>query len=163
MDNLNLCHVFARNCEVRRVGKDVAASFLDANHRMGHTSCRYCYGLFVSRTTSGSEVALEVGTLAAVATFSSPRKWDKNGVKVSSFEWVRYASLDGVRVIGGMGKLLSAFVADVHPDDVMSYADASWSDGDAYKVLGFECEGLVEKPEFRCLKFRLKLTDYSSQ
>lgn len=154
MDNLKLDTVYARNCSVLRIGKDVAAPFLEQYHRLSDTSCRYRYGLFVTRSTGAAETSLPAGTLVAVSEFSSARRWQKGEKKVSSYEWVRYASRSDVRVVGGMGKMLQAFVDEVHPDDVMSYADASWSEGDAYKALGFECEGLVEKPGFRCLKFR---------
>ncbi len=158
MDSLDLETVFARNCSVRRISKPESAAFLDANHRMGDTTARYRYGLFVERTTSSSETALPKGTLVAVSTFSNPRRWLKSDRIVRSCEWVRHASLKGIRVVGGMGKLLQAFIDEVAPDDVMTYADASWSDGDAYKALGFELESIIEKPEFKCLKFRLKIS-----
>ena len=41
-----------------------------------------------------------------------------------------------------MGKLLKAFVREVGPDDVMSYADLEWTDGEVYDRLGFREEGL---------------------
>ena len=162
MDSLDLSTVFARNCRVQRIEKPVAAVFLEKNHRLGDTGARYRYGLFVERTTSLSETTVEPGTLVAVATFSGARKWVKSGREIRSYEWVRYASAPGLRVVGGMGKCLQAFIDEVHPDDVMSYADACWSDGDAYRALGFKCEGMIRKPGFECLKFRLKLTDYNS-
>lgn len=162
MDSLDLNTVFARNCSVRRIDKPASAAFLDSNHRLGDTGARYRYGLFVERTTSMSEATVAPGTLVAVATFSGARKWLKDGREIRSYEWVRYASASGLRVVGGMGKCLQAFIEDVRPDDVMSYADARWSEGDAYKTLGFVCEGVIKKPEFECLKFRLKLTDYCS-
>lgn len=60
-----------------------------------------------------------------------------------------------------MGKLLKAFIEDVHPDDVMSYADASWSDGGVYRKLGFEEEEAKTFPDGRkSLKFRLKIIGY---
>ncbi len=69
--------------------------------------------------------------------------------------------MEGVGVDGGMGKLLKAFIEDVGPDDVMSYADASWSDGDVYRKLGFTQEDDKVFPDgSRSLKFRLKLTEY---
>lgn len=97
----------------------------------------------------------------AVAGFSGPRTWKKGDAAIRSYEWVRYASLEGLGVDGGMGKLLKAFINEVHPDDVMSYADASWSDGDVYRKLGFEEEEAKVFPDGRkSLKFRLKLTGY---
>ena len=137
---------------VRRIDKDTAAAFLRVNHDFGDASCRYRYGLFTVRTTGRSESVIEAGTLVAVAEFSSGRRM-RDGSR--SYEWVRYASLRDLRVVGGMGKLLGAFAEAVHPDDVMTYADASRSDGAAYRVLGFSGEGRVELPGGNAsLKFR---------
>ena len=47
----------------------------------------------------------------------------------------------GQGIAGGMGKLLSRFIADVEPDDIMSYADIEWSDGGVYRHLGFAEDG----------------------
>ena len=157
MDNLQ--NIFARNCTVRRIDRPTAAAFLDTCHRMGSTSCRYLYGLFVRRSTGSRESQVEPGTLVAVAGFSSARRWVKNDRRVSSYEWVRYASLPGIRVVGGMGRLLGTFADEVHPDDVMSYSEPGSVDGGiSYRVLGFESEGMVEKPGFRCEKFRKRYT-----
>lgn len=158
MDNLS--NIFARNCSVRRIDKATAAAFLDRYHRLGDTTCRYRYGMFVERSTGADEAVLAPGTLVAVSTFSNARRWQKGDRRISSYEWIRYASIDGTRIVGGMGKMLQAFIDDVHPDDVMSYADISWPDGGGtYLALGFTEEGLVERPGFTCRKFRLKLTE----
>lgn len=150
--------IYARNCSVRRIDRRTAAEFIDANHRLGDTGSRYRYGLFVERSTGASEFVCPPGTLVAVASFSNARRWLKGERKVSSYEWIRYASLSGVRVVGGMSKLLRAFIDEVGPDDVMSYADAECGDGgEAYRKLGFEQEGIVEGEGFRNLKFRLRL------
>ena len=156
MDNLS--NIFARNCTVRRIDKPTAAAFLNAYHRLGDTTCRYRYGLFARRSTGANELVLEPETLVAVSEFSNARRWIKEGRRISSYEWIRYASLPGIRVTGGMGKMLKAFIEDVHPDDIMSYADVSWPDGgEVYRTLGFQEEGLVERPGFTCRKFRLSL------
>jgi len=149
--------IFARNCRVCRIDKPTAAAFLDANHRLGDTGSRYRYGLFVERCTGSGEAEFPEGTLVAVATFSNARRWIKEGVKISSYEWVRYASLKEIRVIGGMSKLLTAFIEDVKPDDVMSYADAEQQDGgEAYRALGFVEDGVVVGEGYRNIKFRLR-------
>lgn len=147
---------YARNCEVRRIGKTEAKSFLEENHSYGSAACRYCYGLFLKRHTGhiAEEIRSfgcaqdeiegaqdEIGRLIAVATFSNARKWIKDGKEIRSYEWTRYASLPDMRVSGGMGKLLNAFIKEVHPDDIMSYADLEWSEGDVYDALGFTGEG----------------------
>ena len=184
---------YARNCEVRRIEKAQAQEFLAANHSYGYAECRYRYGLFLKRHTG--HIAQEMNMqgvvtekLIAVATFSNARKWIKDGKEIRSYEWTRYASLPDMRISGGMGKFLKAFVKEIQPDDIMSYADLEWSEGGVYRALGFIREDSKEAVEFTvdpqtwerkairqgtsvpegCLhfrnfgssKFRLKLTDY---
>lgn len=138
--------IYARNCEVKRIDKNTAAAFMDENHSYGSATCKYSYGLFLKRYTGhivakqGGLKFPELGNLIAVAQFSAARNWLKNGENIKSYEWVRYASLPSIRVSGGMGKMLKAFIEDVRPDDIMSYADLEWSMGEVYKDLGFERE-----------------------
>ena len=149
---------FARNCEVRRIEKDEARKFLQENHSYGYAACRYRYGLFLKRQTghlaNGFQVEpgmteVKPGDLIAVATFSNARKWIKGGKEIRSYEWTRYASLPGMRVSGGMGKMLKTFIEDVRPDDIMTYADLEWSEGNVYKTLGFIPEGKKDPVMFR--------------
>ncbi|MBQ9722509.1 MAG: hypothetical protein IJV84_03200 [Bacteroidales bacterium] len=140
--------IYARNCEVRKIDKKTAGEFLAANHSYGEAACRYRYGLFLKRHTGhvaagGVEtVKYPKDTLGAVATFSNARKWIKGDKTIRSYEWTRYASLPGIRLSGGMGKLLKAFIKDIQPDDIMTYADLEWSEGKVYESLGFVLEGV---------------------
>lgn len=122
--------VFARNTEVHRITKPMSSEFLDRHHTYGDAAARYRYGIFTKS-----------GEMVAVGSFSSGRTWEKGGTAIRSFEWVRYASLPDVRVVGGMGKMLSTFISEVHPDDIMSYADMEWTDGQVYEKLGFREDG----------------------
>ena len=138
--------IYARNCEVRRIEKNEASDFLRKTHSYGDAACRYRYGMFLKRHTghiagSRESYGYEPGTLVAVATFSNARKWIKGDKTIRSYEWTRYASLPEIRVNGGMGKLLNAFIEEVQPDDIMSYADLEWSEGTVYEKLGFISEG----------------------
>ena len=186
--------IYARNCEIHRIDKATAKAFLEANHSYGDATCKYRYGLYLKRHTGHchaerSEASLSPGTLVAVATFSNARKWIKGNKTIRSYEWTRYASLPEVRLSGGMGKVLKAFIKEVQPDDIMTYADLEWSEGNVYEQLGFTLEGtknpvtfVIDKhwmrypiktdisiPEipgakyfqnFGSNKYRLKLTDY---
>lgn len=193
--------VFARNCEVRKIDRKTADAFLEVNHIWGSASCRDCYGLFRRRVTGASEMSAAnaaessaafaadgtpvpennctVGELVAVATFSNARRWEKQGRIVSSYEWVRYSSLKDTRVVGGMGKLLKAFIEERHPDDVMTYAistavpgrelrEGVESEGNVYRKLGFQEESRRTFPSrlpsgtatSTSIKFRLKLTPW---
>lgn len=163
MDGLK--RIYARNCEVRRIDREAAEPFLEANHSLGFTRCKFMYGLFKMRSTGAAEPChdeIPSGSLVAVSGFSSPRTWDKDGKEIRSYEWVRYASLKGYGIDGGMGKVLKAFIEEVRPDDIMSYADASSPDrGEVYRTLGFKEESKKAFPNGgESIKFRLKLTDW---
>lgn len=128
--------IFARKCEVRRIDSASAAAFLDSYHSYGNARSRYRYGLFYS------------GELVAAATFSGKRMIPREKGILASYEWIRYASLPDTRICGGMGKLMTAFINDIHPQEIMSYADLEWSDGAVYRTLGFRNAGLREPVEF---------------
>ena len=132
--------IFARKCDIRRIDAVTAAAFLDLHHSYGTAKAKYKYGMFL-----GDE-------LVAVSLFSSPRTIprDIEGRKVPlrSFEWVRYASLSGSRISGGMSRMLARFVEDTAPDEVMTYADLEWSDGAVYSRMGFHEAGLREPVTF---------------
>ena len=178
--------VYARNCEIRKIDKQTAAEFLNRNHSYGDAACRYRYGLYLKRHTGhNAESRKHINELIAVATFSNARKWVKSDKTIRSYEWTRYASLPDLRISGGMGRLMKAFIADVGPDDIMSYADLEWSEGNVYEALGFSLEGrkspvafsidihswdrspsIIQSCSTRYFinfgsnKYRLKLTDY---
>ena len=196
--------VFARNCEIRRIDRELAASFLNACHLYGDCAAAYRYGLFVSRSPGGAKGAAEgaavgsaegcaggcsegcvsegaeggavgaaegrqtypIGTLVAVASFSKARRWSKKGENgeqetICSYEWLRYASLPELRVLGGMGRILARFIEDFHPDDIMSYVPLRYFSGEVYESLGFVSEGVkVFENGEQSRKYRLKLKEY---
>lgn len=119
--------IFARNCKVVKIDKSAAGIFLDVNHLLGRVNAKFFYALKDKNET-----------IVAVAAFSAPRPMKRGEEVLNSYEWVRYASLSGERIAGGMGKLLQHFIRAHSPQEIMSYADKEWSDGDAYKKLGFE-------------------------
>lgn len=161
---------YARNCEIRRIEKAEAQEFLNRYHSYGYAACKYRYGLFLKRHTghiaeemrsldklgmteggsgmTGEKLGMTEGKLIAVATFSNARRWIKDGKEIRSYEWTRYASLPDLRVSGGMGKLLKAFIKEVEPDDIMSYADLEWSEGEVYERLGFKSEMMKDPVVF---------------
>lgn len=137
--------IYARNCEIRRIEKAEAAGFLSMSHSYGDAACRYRYGMFLKRHTGhraeeADSCLCNAGDLVAVATFSNARKWLKGDKSIRSYEWTRYASLPYLRISGGMGRMLNAFIKEVKPDDIMTYADLEWSEGKVYEQLGFNLE-----------------------
>lgn len=142
--------VYARNCEIRRIEKEEAQGFLRQHHSYGYAACKYRYGMFLRRNTGNlcSTNGIEPDTLVAVATFSNARRWIKSDQEIRSYEWIRYASLPHLRISGGMGKMLKTFIKEVNPDDIMTYADMEWSEGNVYRDLGFSLEGEKEPVTF---------------
>ena len=147
-------HVFARNCEVRKLHKGEAADFMNRWHSYGDATCRYRLGLFLKKPARGANGELPPGEMVAAATFSNGRLMERGGKYYRSYQWIRYASLPDVRVTGGMGKIMKHFldeaIAGDEEDrstdrfggwDIMSYADLEWSDGNVYRRLGFADEG----------------------
>ena len=102
----------------------------------------------------------------AVASFSKARRWSKKGENgeqetICSYEWLRYASLPELRVLGGMGRILARFIEDFHPDDIMSYVPLRHFSGEVYESLGFVSEGVkVFENGEQSRKYRLKLKEY---
>ncbi|MEA5459886.1 hypothetical protein VB796_12595 [Arcicella sp. LKC2W] len=136
----------ARHCFIERIDKPTADKFLNENHLQASVKAKFKYGLFlktqyVKKFLDKQSVENE---LIAVATFSGGRTLKEGERKdFRSYELIRFASLKGFVVVGGMDKLLKAFIAEHSPDDIMSYADRDWSDGRSYLKLGFLKIGLL--------------------
>lgn len=140
----------ARHCFIERIEKPISDKFLQANHLQGSVKAKYKYGLFLKPQYVEKYLANNSATkqLIAVSTFSAGRLMKEgNRAGQQSYELIRFASLLGYAVMGGMDKLLKAFSAEHNPDDIMSYADRDWSDGRSYKTLGFERIEVTE-PQF---------------
>ncbi len=128
--------IYARKCIIKKISADISSSFLDNNHLLGNTYAKFKYGMY------------HEDILVAVATFSKPRPINRDGKIVKSYEWVRYSSLGSNRIAGGMGKFLKHFYNEVDPDEIMSYADIDWSEGDVYYKLGFKLIGKTNPLRF---------------
>ena len=118
--------IHGRKTTVCRIDSPTGSSFLETNHLQGAVSAKYQYGLFYN------------SDLVAVASFSGGRKIMRDGVPYKSYELLRFANQCQHTVVGGLDKLIKHFVSNHHPDDLMTYADADWSDGRSYHKLGFE-------------------------
>lgn len=137
----------ARHCFIERIDKPTADNFLEINHLQGSVKAKFKYGLFLKSqyverfglvVCEDTELNILNPKLIAVATFSGGRTM-KVGERIGkrSYELIRFASLKDYVVVGGMDKLLKAFLEEHQPDDIMSYADRDWSDGRSYDKLGF--------------------------
>ncbi len=118
--------IFARNCQVKKVDKAIAESFLNENHLLGYLNAYYKYALFFDNE------------IVAIATFSKGRKMDRLSPEKRGFELISFCCKKYISVTGGLSKLLKAFVIDLQPGDIMTYVDKDWSEGKAYLKIGFK-------------------------
>jgi hypothetical protein len=117
--------IYARQCVVRSISNQDTRELLNAAHVQGFVTAQYCYGLFFN------------DELLAVQTFSAPRVLMSQGAEPNTYELIRYATREDVRVVGGASKLLKAFVVEHSPKLIFSLSDNRWSEGNLYQRLGF--------------------------
>ncbi len=143
-----------RLTQARRIDKTTAMAFLDAHHLQVPLPGKVRYGLYLPEryyrvlpeTYLNNRPAGEL--LLAVATFAQPRTQRRNGLPHRSAELLRVASHVGTTVVGGLDKLLKAYLTNHPASDLMTYADRDWSDGASYRKLGFEQVGETAPQRF---------------
>jgi hypothetical protein len=96
----------------------------------------YYYGLF------------DTGELVAVSSFSKGRKMNRLSDSMRSFELVRFCCKEGISVSGGLSKLMSSFIHDKQPGDIMTYVDKQFSNGKSYYACGFKKHSETEAHGF---------------
>lgn len=119
--------IFARKTTAKRINTDVARSFLEEHHLWSATKAKHNYGLFDGEKE-----------LVAVATFSKGRTVLRGGVPHQSHELLRFCSKQDGTVVGGITKLIKAFVREQKPDDIVTVVDRDWGPGSGWHALGFE-------------------------
>ena len=119
--------IFARKCIVRRIDKKTAIEFLKNNHLWGATNAKYNYALFYN------------DEIVAITSFSPRRnvKRGKNGTNFRSHELIRFCTSLGITVIGGLSKLIKAFIREHSPDDIITTIDRDFGSIDSWVGLGF--------------------------
>ena len=121
--------IHGRKTKAESISQQQADEFLNQYHLQGSAKARHKYGL------------LAEGKIVAVATFSAKRKMTRRQkAGYTSVELIRFATLDGFTVQGGMSKLIGHMIEMVRPNDVMTYADLDWSYGKGYVKLGFHLD-----------------------
>lgn len=156
-----LCKLVSiKNCKDFGFSPDLfrskAKKFLDAFHTYGYLKGQEDYLLMYKEDI--------IAAAQFMKTYLPAEKDTKNNL---AYEWTRYASLPDVRIAGGMGKVLNQFLSDIDKHsspnaestsvkpqahgtiEVMSYSDNEWSNGDAYRKLGFKLAGTMEPVTYR--------------
>lgn len=129
--------IFARKTTARRIHSSIAMEFLDEHHLWGATKAKHNYGLFVGGKSKNESNDSNDEELVAVATFSAKRKIIRLGEPHRSHELLRFCSRRDSSVVGGISKLIKAFVREKAPDDIVTVVDRDWGDGSGWHPLGF--------------------------
>lgn len=132
--------VSARLTDVRPVTRPERDRFFAHNHLQGTVKMKYGYGLFLKDKYQNAGFSVPDGCVA-MAGFGAMRPMPSRGEGYRSGELVRFANALDHLVVGGLDKLVQAFLRDHAPDDVMTYADRDWSTGGSYEKLGFRRVG----------------------
>jgi hypothetical protein len=130
---LTINKIYARKCEIKKVTTKDSKLFLEENHLQGHTQSSIKIGLYYKNE------------LVSLMTFSKPRLGI--GVLFDGYELTRFVNKLDTNIIGGASKLLKYFIKTYKPKEIVSYADRRWSDGNIYKILGFD-EISINKPNY---------------
>lgn len=130
--NLTENKIYARKCKILKLKNKDVQDFLDDNHIQGYCDAQIIYGLFCD-TGLGEE-------LVSLISFDKQTKDDV-------YELLRFVSLKDYSVIGGASKLLKHFIKEYKPEEIYSYCDLRWSQGNLYTSLGFE-EVSIIKPNY---------------
>lgn len=131
--------VYARKTKVKRLETADAKKFFNENHISGFLPSKLYVGLVYE------------DKIVSMASFSKARFSTNNNY---DFELIRFATLRGLTVVGGLSKLVSAFKSR-YTGVLVSYADLRYGNGNAYEKAGFTKlrENAPGYGYFRALKY----------
>lgn len=112
--------IYARNCELREVPKEIAINFLRENHLQGQDTSSIRYGLYLE------------DELVSIMTFGKPR-FNKN----YTWELQRFCNKMGISVVGGASKMFKHFLKN-NLGTIISYSNIAKTRGTLYDKLGFK-------------------------
>ena len=115
--------VYGRKCIIKEVNTKDKTKFLNDNHIQGTIGSKVNLGLYYN------------DDLVSIMTFGKGRVV-MNGVK-NEWELLRFCNKINHSVIGGASKLFKHFIKNYKPNQLISYADRRWSQGNLYYQLGF--------------------------
>lgn len=111
--------IFGRKTFVQEIASSDAKQFLDEYHIQGYASGKYYLGLFSKQSNK----------LVSVMVLRVENS------KNNSFIISRYATSQ--QVVGGFTKLMSYFLKEYKPSELITFSDNNISDGSLYKNNGF--------------------------
>lgn len=125
--------ISARECIIKTVTSEESRRFLSDNHLQGAVNSSYRYGLYYN------------DELVSLMTFGRTRRSLGAGKDDRVCELYRFANKLNTIVRGGASRLFSYAKEQLKKDfdTIITYAKRDHSDGNLYKVLGFEHVGMT--------------------
>lgn len=126
-NTVNTNTIYARKCEIYEIEPNIKNEFLEKNHLLGKDHSKIKLGAFYN------------GELVSVMTFSRGNvSRGGNPFDTNMFELSRFCSKLHTSIPGIASKFLSYFRKKYTWNEIYSYADLRWSNGDLYHKLGFK-------------------------
>ena len=117
--------IYARKCLIKNLDNKTYKTFLNQNHLQGYSPSKIRIGLYFE------------DELVSLMSFSPLRISTGNKNKKNNYELLRFCNKINYTVIGGASKLFKYFLKTNEIEQIISYADRSWSQGKLYDKLGF--------------------------
>ncbi len=139
--------VFARDTRIVEISKDLAESFMAENHLLGFLSGSRYFACIIPPhrhfRIKDCRYWQAENPLIMVAVFGPVRHLTRGNLAgQASGELIQVATDPSVRCVGGLSKLISHYAKETLIDNMMTYADLEWSDGNAFRQIGFVPEEL---------------------
>lgn len=128
--------IYARKCSIRNVSNEDAMNFLNNSHIQGGIISKYRLGLYYNNE------------LVSLMTFGGKRKNLGSKNVEGIFELFRFCNKLDTVVIGAASKLLKHFIETYKPNEIISYCDIRWSDGNLYERIGFNLDHISQPNYF---------------
>ncbi len=117
--------IFARKCEVKEITDNILIrDFLNKNHIQGFVGSKIKLGLFYNNE------------LVSLMTFGKNRL-GIGKTNTYDYELLRFCNKKYNNVVGGASKLFNYFIKKYNVNEINSYADRSYSNGDLYTKMNF--------------------------
>lgn len=119
--NIYKKRIFARSCHIKNIEPKIKDVFLNENHLQKSSRSSINIGLYYDEE------------LVSIMTFGKRRINSKE-----TFELIRYCTKKDYIIVGGASKLFNYFKKNYKFEQIVSYSDNSYSNGEIYNILGFE-------------------------
>jgi hypothetical protein len=120
--------IHARKCVIKKINNKIAYNFQQYNHISGGVYSKYNVGLFHNNE------------LVSCLSFRKPFSIDKK----DTLEISRFCNKINTVVNGAFSKLMNYFLENINNgayNNILTYADLRFGEGDVYKNYGFEFKG----------------------